>query len=104
MLMSNIDIISYFDISLRRRTEVMLMLSMKCMRERAGLTRRDVIPRVNKSIMTMSRWERGIALPSYDYLKKLASLYSCSVDELVEERSCADRRCSQCPYAKKMSP
>ena len=52
-------------------------------RKRAGLTQKQVGDYIGISPQAISKWETGQSEPDIDTLRKLASLYSVTVDELV---------------------
>ena len=56
------------------------------LRERAGLTQRQVAVALDVREATVSGWERGKASLklSPSKMKRLLSLYSCTLDELIE--------------------
>lgn len=58
------------------------------LRRRAGLTQEVVAKRMNVTQGAVCKWENGKSKPSRKYIKKLAKLYGCTVDELraVEEK------------------
>ena len=56
------------------------------LRERVGLTQRQVAAALDVSVTTVSSWERGRKEPrlSFTQTKKLMELYQCSINELAE--------------------
>ncbi|MGB6301549.1 MAG: helix-turn-helix transcriptional regulator [Rivularia sp. (in: cyanobacteria)] len=56
------------------------------LRERVGLTQRQVSVALDKRQGTISDWERGITSPrlTLKEVKELMHLYDCTLDELVE--------------------
>ena len=50
----------------------------------AGLRQVDVAKKLDVTQSAVSRWESGVANPLMKYRKKLARLYGCTVDELLE--------------------
>jgi len=60
-------------------------LSPAELRERVGLTQRQVAVAMNKRESTISDWERGISKPRLSFTEtlRLARLYQCSVETLA---------------------
>lgn len=56
-------------------------------RERAGLRQVDVAKKMDVDQAAVSKWESGENRISRKYHKKLAKLYSVTVDELLSEDS-----------------
>lgn len=56
------------------------------LRERAGLTQRQVAEALGKTVGTVSDWERRVKRPrlSFSETKKLLDALNCSLDELIE--------------------
>lgn len=54
-------------------------------RENAGLKQKDVAEKLNLNQSAISQWEIGASKPRADMLPKLATLYKCSVDELLAD-------------------
>lgn len=54
-------------------------------REMAKLKQREVAEKLNISQSTISMWETGESLPRAELLPKIATLYDCTVDELLED-------------------
>jgi transcriptional regulator with XRE-family HTH domain len=61
-------------------------LSVRDLRERAGLTQRDVSVALDVRTSTISDWERGIFEPRLPFSKvrMLIGLYKCTFDELAD--------------------
>jgi len=53
-------------------------------RKSLGLTQREVGYMLGVRQSTVAMWETGANKVNVDALKKLASLYSCKVDDLLE--------------------
>ena len=60
-------------------------LTLKQLRENAGLRQVDVGKKLNVDQTAVSRWESGDTRPSRKYHKKLAKLYGCTVDDLLRQ-------------------
>ena len=56
----------------------------KC-RKKAGYTQEQVANLLGVDRSTVAKWETGIALPRADTLIKLATLFDCTVDELLKQ-------------------
>ena len=56
------------------------------LRERAGLTQRQVSVILDKRQGTISDWERGVTSPrlTLKEVRELIRLYNCTLDELIE--------------------
>jgi len=61
------------------------MSPLKEMRTKAGLTQTEVANRLNIRQTTVSMWETGSAAPKTKTLNTIASLYGCSVDDLLKD-------------------
>jgi transcriptional regulator with XRE-family HTH domain len=61
-------------------------ISLAGLRQRAGLTQRQLSEALGVTIGTISNWERGIKepRPSFLQVKKLIEALDCTLDELVE--------------------
>lgn len=58
-------------------------LTLKELREQAGLRQADVAKKLNVVQAAVSKWETGVNPPHRKYHKKLAKLYNCKVDDLL---------------------
>ena len=56
------------------------------LRDRAGLTQRQVSVALDKRQGTISDWERGVTSPrlTLKEVRELTQLYNCTLDELIE--------------------
>lgn len=61
-------------------------LTLKKLRERAGLTQRKLADALGVTITTISSWERGVKEPNLTFaqVKRVTEVLSCTLDELVE--------------------
>lgn len=50
----------------------------------SGLRQEDVAKKLDVTQSAVSRWESGASNPLRKYRRKLARLYGCTVDELLE--------------------
>lgn len=62
------------------------MATLKELRQSAGLRQEDVAKKLDVDQTAVSNWERGKNNPCTKYHKKLAKLYGCTVEQLLEER------------------
>ena len=60
-------------------------MKLKDLRLSAGLLQEDVAKKLDVDQTAVSNWERGKNMPCAKYRKKLAELYGCTVDELLQE-------------------
>ncbi|WP_416675250.1 helix-turn-helix domain-containing protein [Egbenema bharatensis] len=61
-------------------------LTLAKLRDRAGLTQRQLADALGVTITTISNWERGTKEPTMNFaqVKKMTEVLQCSLDELVE--------------------
>lgn len=59
-------------------------MKISVLRKRAGLTQYQVAAALGIRQPAVVGWEKGKAFPSVTKLPKLAELYGCTVDELLE--------------------
>jgi transcriptional regulator with XRE-family HTH domain len=64
--------------------EEVTILKILLLRMRAGLTQQEVANRLDVNPSTITHWEKGRNFPAVSRLPKLAELYGCTVDELLE--------------------
>lgn len=63
--------------------------NFKRLRQRSGLSQKSVAEKIgNLSPQSVSKWERGEALPNIEYLPMLAEAFSCEIGEFFV--SCPD--------------
>ncbi len=63
----------------------MLNENLREKREQAELTQNEVAEQLHVSPQSISKWERGEALPSVEFLPKLAEIYCCKIDDFFNE-------------------
>ena len=63
----------------------MISANLKELREEAELTQSEVAKELNISAQSVSKWERGEALPSIEFLPKLAELYDCEINDFFSK-------------------
>ena len=61
----------------------MIIIFIKQMRERRGLSQLEVSKQLNISQSAISQYEKSKREPSIEILIKLADLFGCTIDELV---------------------
>lgn len=54
-------------------------------RENAGLSQAEVAEKLGVTGAAVCQWEKGKTSPKLPMLRKIAKLYGCTVDELVED-------------------
>lgn len=59
------------------------MASLREMREEKNLTQEDVATAIGVSRIAVHKWEIGRNAPNAKYLSGLASLFECSVDDIL---------------------
>lgn len=62
-------------------------MKIKEFRAKAGLTQQALADTIGVSDAAVVQWEKGQTVPRVSHLKKLASLFGCTVDELLEENN-----------------
>ena len=58
-------------------------MSVKEMRQKRGLTQKQLADRLGVKQQNVSDWERSLRSPSVKNLKKLAEILNCQIDDLV---------------------
>lgn len=58
---------------------------LKRIRQVSKTTQQDLADYLNVSVQSVSKWEKGGALPSIEYLPKIAEFYSCSVNAFFSD-------------------
>lgn len=61
-------------------------MTLKELRQKSGLTQEQVAKLIDVDQAAVSNWELGKYTPTRKYREKLAKLYGCTVDELMEEK------------------
>ena len=57
-------------------------LKIKELRNKAGLTQKDLAGKLHVTYQAVSRWENEDVEPSIDTLKEICKIFDCSTDEL----------------------
>lgn len=60
-------------------------MTLRELRENAGLRQVDVAKKLNVDQGAVSKWENGVNPPLRKYHKKLAKLYGVTVDDLLKQ-------------------
>ena len=63
------------------------MLSLKKLREESGLSQESVATYVGVGRSAVAMWETGKTMPRTETLPKLATLFGCTVDEMLSDQS-----------------
>ena len=66
------------------------MNSYKWFRIRRGLTQKEVAERMGVAQVSVHQWENGKSQPKLDKLPRLASLYRCSIEDLITPKEFGD--------------
>lgn len=65
--------------------EVKFNEQLKRIRKVSKTTQQDLAEYLNISVQSVSKWEKGTALPSVEFLPKIAEFYNCSVNVFFSE-------------------
>lgn len=60
---------------------------MKGLRKRTGLSQEKLAERLGVSRQAVTKWETDLGLPELENLRALASLFGCSLDELLSQEA-----------------
>lgn len=60
---------------------------LSVLRKSHNYTQEQIADRLGVTRQTISKWEMGISEPSLDLLCKIADIYNCSIDELMDRNS-----------------
>ena len=58
-------------------------MRFKEIRKKRNLTQKEVAQILGTTRVTVARWECGVNNPKLETVKKLAKLYQCTADELI---------------------
>ena len=53
-------------------------------RKKAELTQKQLAEELNITFQAISRWEKGLSVPSLDILDDLSQIFNVSVDEILK--------------------
>lgn len=62
-------------------------MSFASARDRAGLTQYEVAKKIGVDQSAVSFWERGKTAPRAALLPKIAALYHCTIEDLLQPRT-----------------
>lgn len=62
-----------------------LSKNLRLLREKAGLTQKDVADRLALSDKTVSKWENARSVPDIFILLRLSKIFECSLEDFVVE-------------------
>lgn len=63
----------------------MFHTNLKAKRLQSGMSQKQVADFLNVSAQSVSKWEKGVALPSIAYLPKLATCLNCDINSFFDE-------------------
>ena len=64
---------------------VIISQNLVNLRQKSGMTQLQVAEKINYSDKSVSKWERGDAIPDIPVMIQLAKLYGVSIDEIVSK-------------------
>lgn len=62
---------------------MVLEMTMEAARRNAGLTQIDAAKAIGVSKSTLISYEKGRSIPKVDVAKRMATVYGCSVDQII---------------------
>lgn len=65
----------------------MINKNLKSIRQKQGLSQKQVADFLNISPQSVSKWEKGEALPSIEFLPKLSELLNCEINDFFAVNS-----------------
>ncbi len=57
---------------------------LKSLRKQAKMTQSDLAKKLNLTRQAIAKWESGAGLPDIDNVKKIASLFNVTIDEMLD--------------------
>lgn len=54
-------------------------------RRSQGLTQQEFAEKLGTSRFMVNRWEAGVHQPNFEYVKRIAKVAGCTLDELAQE-------------------
>lgn len=57
------------------------------LRQRDGMTQQELAQRLNYTDKAVSKWERGESVPDISVLKRIADIFSVTVDQLIADQN-----------------
>ncbi len=67
------------------------MTAIANFRKSIGMTQAQLAKELNIRQSTVSMWEKGINMPRADTLLKLAAIFGCTVDDLLNAKKVLDK-------------
>lgn len=61
------------------------MMAFKKLRKEHGLTQTELAEAIGVTQGAVHQWESGKSKPTIDNLKKIAKLFNCKVDDLIDK-------------------
>ena len=62
-----------------------LSKNLRELREKRGLTQKDLADRLSLSGMTVSKWENERSIPDIFTLLKLAEIFDCTLEDFLKQ-------------------
>ena len=62
-----------------------MIINIKQKRKENGLSQSDFASKLGVKQNTVSCWERGLYLPSFEMLLKMSKIFNCTIDELIKD-------------------
>jgi len=62
------------------------MEHIKLLREKKGMTQKELAEKIGVSQQNISRWETGEVIPRIDKIKIIAEVLECTIDELCRDK------------------
>ena len=62
------------------------MEQIKLLRQRKGMTQKELAEKLRVSQQNVSRWETGEVIPRLNKLKLIAEALECTIDELCRDK------------------
>lgn len=63
-----------------------MMTAIEAMRKSVGMSQVALAARLNVTQGAVSQWEQGLTKPSIDNLIRMAVVFDCTIDELVDRK------------------
>lgn len=63
------------------------MKCLKNLREKRGLTQKEIADAMSIDTSTVTKWETGESRPRADKLPEIAKLLGCTIDDLFDEKT-----------------
>lgn len=60
-------------------------MNLENIRKEKGLTQLGLAKNLKVDQSTVSKWEKGVASPNIQMLKKIAQILNCTMDDLISE-------------------